>query len=848
MKKLITIIFLLLIIAVNSHAQTANAGSDVTIYLTQTSTATLDGSASSASSYQWTEITINTWDYISGGTITSPTSKTTTVTNLKQGTFYFKLAATTGGTTVTDTMMVKVLYSPAPASGTLVEELPLSKVWPGINARNDTTSYFGYSGANFNMGNFGHNFVSERARLPQQYIDTLRGKFVATVEDGYAWNGNNYDRSELYIGTNFFMDTNKIYQERYQGYFPQDSFWVNDASVNWASAVTIMQIHGTDAYSPLLGFYIGYKGNIWVSVTDNTGNLMDSSTIGWYKDWVNKAHTIDVTIKESQGNNGYVRIQIDGVTKYYWVGLVGRSNAQDYFKFAGTYDYGRYIVDPANNTRHRKWRLVTTNYQVYTITDTSTTSTPVANAGADKTVYLTQGSSTTLDGSASSATSYQWSEITLNSWDYTSGATIVSPTSNTTSLTGLKQGTFYFKLAATTGGTTVNDTTVVRVLNSPEPTSGTLVEELPMNKIWPGINARNDTTNYIGYTGPNFNMGNFGHNIVSERGRLPEQYIDTLRGKFISTIEDGYAWNSSSYARSEAYIGGSFFVDTTKTYQLRYQAYFPQDSFWLDQSGVNWAAAVVFMQIHGTDSYSPPLGFNVGYKGNLFVGVNDSIGNLLDSSTLGYYADWVKKAHTIDVLFKESQGNNGFVKIRIDGVTKYYYVGPFGRKNIQDYLKFASAYDFGNRIVDINNHTRNRKWSVVTNAYRVYTITDTSYTSTPAPTVSMSGNQTLNDGSTSTSVYSTVTWAAGHGGDATTPYQWSLVSGPSSVTFSSPNSSSTTVSGLQNGTYQLKLHCLQDDGQIVDGFVNVTVSNVGGGGSGGTKIHLVVRHQKMVYN
>ena len=51
---------------------------------------------------------------------------------------------------------------------------------------------------------------------------------------------------------------------------------------------------------------------------------------------------------------------------------------------------------------------------------------PIANAGPDQTIYLTQTSSVTLDGSASSGDSFQWTEI---STDYSSGATITSPAS-----------------------------------------------------------------------------------------------------------------------------------------------------------------------------------------------------------------------------------------------------------------------------------------------------------------------------------------------------------------------------------------------------------------------------------
>ncbi len=66
---------------------------------------------------------------------------------------------------------------------------------------------------------------------------------------------------------------------------------------------------------------------------------------------------------------------------------------------------------------------------------------PIANAGPDKTIYLTQTSTVTLDGSGSSGDSYKWTEI---STDYMSGATITSSNSKTTSVTGPSSGRILF--------------------------------------------------------------------------------------------------------------------------------------------------------------------------------------------------------------------------------------------------------------------------------------------------------------------------------------------------------------------------------------------------------------------
>ena len=95
MVKYITLLFVYLL-PFQGKGQVAKAGAGETIYLTSTSTATLDGSASSGSSYLWTDISANVgYPFLmnkgleghptNSGTITSSTSKTTTVTGLTQG-------------------------------------------------------------------------------------------------------------------------------------------------------------------------------------------------------------------------------------------------------------------------------------------------------------------------------------------------------------------------------------------------------------------------------------------------------------------------------------------------------------------------------------------------------------------------------------------------------------------------------------------------------------------------------------------------------------------------------------------------------------------------------------------
>jgi len=91
------------------------------------------------------------------------------------------------------------------------------------------------------------------------------------------------------------------------------------------------------------------------------------------------------------------------------------------------------------------------------------------------------------------------------------------------------------------------------------------------------------------------------------------------------------------------------------------------------------------------------------------------------------------------------------------------------------------------------------------------------YTTIAPPTISVSGNQpnvTLDHTSVS---------AVGIpvSGQTITGYTWSKVSG-AAVTFGTPNSASTTVTGLTTGTYVLRCTVTQSDGQTA--YVEVTIT------------------------
>lgn len=116
---------------------------------------------------------------------------------------------------------------------------------------------------------------------------------------------------------------------------------------------------------------------------------------------------------------------------------------------------------------------------------------PLVNAGTYQTIYLTKTSTATPRGNGSSGESYRWTDI---STDYRNGATITAPVSPVNVITGLKQGTWDYQLAATKESITEKDTVIVRVDYDVAPVNSILLRYLPIAAIASIANIRDDTT------------------------------------------------------------------------------------------------------------------------------------------------------------------------------------------------------------------------------------------------------------------------------------------------------------------------------------------------------------------
>jgi len=351
------------------QGQIAKAGKSQTIYLSSTSTAILDGSASHGNKYHWRDIST---DYGSGK-ITNEYSKKTTVTGLVQGVFYYQLKVTTGTKSVYSVTTVKVGYAPPPPNATLVKTLPIAAIKPLTNNRSDTLHYVGYTFPNLYAGPKWGEIWMERARSNQQFVDAQSGKYYTTIEDGYDWQGKGYARSELYFG-GFNLKIGKIYLFEWKGYFPQPVKGnIPDVKGDqFARATAIMQIHGNDGFPPPFSFGIS-QDSIVFNEWGHNGNGATSSTKVMPTDssYITRDHTLWFYLKEGPDSSGaFIRVLVDGDLKYERAsGQVGQTLGSDWPKFATLYDWGNFIVGPKNHTRHKKFSLVTEAFNIYTLPD-----------------------------------------------------------------------------------------------------------------------------------------------------------------------------------------------------------------------------------------------------------------------------------------------------------------------------------------------------------------------------------------------------------------------------------------------------------------------------------------------
>lgn len=443
MKRILTILFVLFI--VKGYAQVANAGADHTIYLKEGNHTTVGG-ISSGTSFLWTKINDIAppqagYPYDSS-TIDNPTSAITGISNMIQGTWYYQLAATTGATTVKDTVIIRVDYDYPPDNTNEVFSYPMNDTGfvNTVNWRKDTTEIGGYTTYpnKYVSPKYGTMYI-ERSRANGATIDSSRGKLYQTLEDGYEWNGDGYARSQLNVGGYLRIDTMQTYIVDLKFYFPQPLTKM-DSLPTWGT-FAIFGIHEYDGLTGT-GEIIGKRDSLYWFDNSLPSNKQYTALTSTKTSIMGQAHTFRITIRQGKGYVGqdaFMKVEFDGVQKSLRdTGTVGRIFNLAYLKLGGLYDYGQRLVNIDSLSRGRKFSIANEHANVYTIAY------PIVKAGADTS---TANTSITLNGKSTPnpdrVATYLWTKISGPGLQSISSNTTLTPTVN-----GLQAGDYVFRMQA----------------------------------------------------------------------------------------------------------------------------------------------------------------------------------------------------------------------------------------------------------------------------------------------------------------------------------------------------------------------------------------------------------------
>jgi hypothetical protein len=460
MTKLITILFVCLLPFIGK-GQTANAGSDKLVYITQ-GNSTFIGSTSSGDSYMWTALTDSvprsTTGITNPATIVSPTKQKTLIRNLVQGAWPYQVAVTTGLTTVYDTVVIRVAYAPPPLNSTKLDSISSSSNFNslakpstvagysvlGFNDRSDTVNYYGVDNAPYGRANWNNTYTSYKFVNDQTafWIPPTMTTLFGLSHDGTNA-GDGYVRTQISMGSTSCpegnMDSSHIYMMEQQMYFTKNpSVYFND---NQHDVLFGFDMHGHSTANPF-SLSMTYPNKIFVAEAyggSSVSKIFPTSTIAT-DSLTNKVHTF--RLYQKLGKKGFIKLFYDGTLLYERSGDVGDSYNSDYTdnwpQWGGLYDHSAEIVDYTNFSRKRSLNIGTTAWRFYSLSDTS----QFTKAGHPVTSISDQdisGSSTSITAMASAGSD---GTISSYSWDIIDGsATIASPTSATTDLTGVTDGT-----------------------------------------------------------------------------------------------------------------------------------------------------------------------------------------------------------------------------------------------------------------------------------------------------------------------------------------------------------------------------------------------------------------------
>jgi PKD domain/Secretion system C-terminal sorting domain len=376
---------------------------------------------------------------------------------------------------------------------------------------------------------------------------------------------------------------------------------------------------------------------------------------------------------------------------------------------------------------------------------------PVANAGSNQTITLPTNSAT-LTGSGSEANgtikSYAWTESSGPST-----AVIGSASLATTTVSGLAQGTYTFKLTVTDATGATASATVTVTVNPAVVTAGPPVANAGSNQ------SITLPTNSATLTG----SGSETNGTISS-----------------------YAWTESS-GPSTATIGSASSASTTVSNLV--QGTYAFKLTVTDATGATASATVTVTVNPAPVTPGAPVA-SAGSDQTITLPTNSSVLTGSGSETNGTISSyaWTQVSGPNTAAF----GSAGSATTTVSGLAQ-------------------GSYTFKLTVTDATGVTASATMTVTVNAAAV----------TPgAPVANAGSNQSITLPTNSVTLIGSGSETNG----SISSYAWTQVSGPNTAAFGSAGSATTTVSGLAQGSYTFKLTVTDATGVTATATVTVTVN------------------------
>ena len=740
---------------------TANAGSNQTVTL-PSSSATLSGSASTG------VITLYTWSLLSGPntpTITSPNAVTTTVTGLIQGTYIFQLSVNSGVSVSQTTINVvpavttTTIFTTQTPTGTTENDGQALEL--GVKFRTTVAGYI--TGVRFykTTGNAGTHtgelysstgtrlaqavFTGETATGWQQVLFTTPVAIVANTTYVAAY----FSSAGNYISTNNYFTTALV-----------------DGPIT-ALASGTDGVNGVYAYtgSPAFPSTASQKSNYWVDAIFSSTPPAPTANAG-----ANQTITLPISTVTLNGNNS-----TGAITSYAWT-LVSGPNTPT-------------ITTPTTvSTTVTGLIQGTYIFQLSLNGGTSTSQTtivvnpappPVANAGVRQSITLPV-STATLNGNGSIGiiTSYVW---TLVSGPNTPSITF--PDSILTTVTGLIQGIYVFKLSVNGGISTAIDSLTVNPAPPPTANAGSnQTVTLPASSAT--LNGSGSTGVITSYTwtqvsGPNTP-------VISTPTAATTTVTGLIQGTYIFQLSV-----NSGVSVSQTTINVVPAVTTTTIFTTQTPTGTTENDGQALELGVKFRTTVAGY-ITGVRFYKTTG--NAGtHTGELYSSTGTRLAQAVFTGETA--TGWQQVLFTTPVAIV---ANTTYVAAYFSSAGNYISTNNYFTTALVDgpITALASGTDGVNGVYAYTGSPAFPSTASQKSNYWV----DAIFSSTPpAPTANAGANQTI------TLPISTVTLNGNNSTGAITSYAWTLVSGPNTPTITTPTTVSTTVTGLIQGTYIFQL-------------------------------------------